>query len=588
LSSLYGQGPESLRRRITTPDLTAVLIQAKSGSGKICLLRPKPTSSAVESVGVSQPADPAQELINISGTVTEAEPIELPASYLEPKTENLDISSDGLPLHPTPTQDVQSSARSSHPGTPETTMLAQTTEAPIARKRTPARQDHPQKTRSTTFAKMLLSISQKTNLFLDRLARSTSILLNRILPGDAATGLPSSVMAFFAIAIPLVVVTVASVIYFQSGRANQFQTLFQQAQQSSLQAQAQIDPKNQHLAWENVLTYLDQAETYQSNAESQALRAQAGQAIDGLDGIKRLGFFPALTTKLPDEFIVSQLAATKSELFLLNSLTGTISRAVAVTTGYELDKVFLCGSGSVGATSIGKLIDFAIFPKGNQLDSIVQGLDSTGVLLTCTAGEDPTVTQLKPPPTGFGTLKAFTSNLGHLYVLDPEKNAVWIYWKSQVDKEPELFFSEEIPPMKNVIDLAVNERDLYLLHADGHLTRCAYSGSGVAPTRCTNPAPYVDSRPGKENQDFIPETPFSQILATQPPDPSLFLFEPASQAIHHFSLRLLAFHRQYRPASLLGYSKTLQTLPASAFTISNDNRVVFLAVGDQVLYANLP
>jgi hypothetical protein len=80
--------------------------------------------------------------------------------------------------------------------------------------------------------------------------------------------------------------------------------------------------------------------------------------------------------------------------------------------------------------------------------------------------------------------------------------------------------------MEDVIDLAVDKSDLYLLHEDGHVTLCTFSELGVSPTRCTDPFPYVDSRPGREGLILIPDSPFTQIHATQPPDPSLYLLEP--------------------------------------------------------------
>ena len=76
--------------------------------------------------------------------------------------------------------------------------------------------------------------------------------------------------------------------------------------------------------------------------------------------------------------------------------------------------------------------------------------------------------------------------------------------------------------------------------------------------------------------------PFTQILVTPPPDPSLFLLEPRSHAIYHFSLRNLAFQRQYMPEQMLS------TRDATAFAVDNIQRILLLATGNEVFYAAMP
>ena len=140
----------------------------------------------------------------------------------------------------------------------------------------------------------------------------------------------------------------------------------------------------------------------------------------------------------------------------------------------------------------------------------------------------------------------------------------------------------------NVIDLAVDGNDLFLLHADGRMTQCTFSELEVSPTRCVDPLPYTDTRPGREGQAFASPPAFTQILATQPPDPSLLILEPERQSIYLFSLRL-TFQRQYRPEIQPGSSLRSAALPAAtAFGISPDKRFVFMAFGNQVSYAAVP
>lgn len=543
LTGLYGQGPESLRRRLGGAELEAALIQVKKGTGRIFMLRPKS--------GVAPDASmPALESVPAREAVTGQEPKPTGAS---PDVIVLPAQLQAKPVpESAPTPAI---AKSSRPD---------------------------------GMIQIWVKFWKNVGGFFARCGKSFGSLVSRMLPGEVVSGISSSVLAFFAVAIPLVVVTVATMIYFRSGRASQYQVYYQQAQQAVGVAQVQTDPRLKRAAWQNVLAYLNQAENYAQSPEINALRAQAQQVIDELDGVKRLNFLPALDTGLPDDVRIVRLAATENELFMLNATDGSILRAISVARGYDRDETFQCRPGVSAGINIGALIDFETLPKSNRLTSGVLAMDANGGILNCAAGEDPKASQLKPPPGGLGKLNGFALDLGNLYVLDPEKNAVWIYWKTKLDEEPELFFSEEIPPMADVIDLAVNEGDLYLLHADGHITMCTYSNLGVSPTRCTDPLNYIDSRPGYENSLFTPEEPFSQILATQPPDPSLYLFEAESHAIYHFSLRQLTLHRQYRPenpsySKLNGLSK-----PATAFAISADNRLAFIALGNQVEYASMP
>jgi hypothetical protein len=222
-------------------------------------------------------------------------------------------------------------------------------------------------------------------------------------------------------------------------------------------------------------------------------------------------------------------------------------------------------------------------PKGNEANAKILAMDGQGNLLQCIPGEQPVFNVLAPPPTNWGNPKAFSFDLGNLYVLDPQTNAVWVYWGGDFSSQPQFFFSEGVPPMEDVMDLAVDKNDLYLLHADGHITLCTFSNLGVSPTRCTDPFPYADSRAGREGQILIPEAPFVQIRTTQPPDPSLYLLQANTQAIFHFSLRLLTFQRQLRSQNPLPADS-----PATAFAIRPDGRVVFMGLGNRVYYAGMP
>jgi hypothetical protein len=203
-------------------------------------------------------------------------------------------------------------------------------------------------------------------------------------------------------------------------------------------------------------------------------------------------------------------------------------------------------------------------------------------MLYCIPDEAPLGVPLVPPDSNWGNPLAITIEAGDLYLLDPLTNAVWIYYggESAFREAPRFFFGNQVPSMQSVIDLAVNREDLYLIHDDGHMTTCTFSSLQESPTRCTDPAPFTDNRPGRTGGEKIPDARFLRIARTPPPEPSLYMLDPITQSIYHFSLRLTLV-RQYR---------SLNPLPdeiATAFAVGA-NRSLFLALGNKVYIAFLP
>ena len=307
-----------------------------------------------------------------------------------------------------------------------------------------------------------------------------------MLPEESLAALPGPLMAFIAVAIPLVVVTVSMVVYFQRGRASQYDQFYSQAVQAAQQAQTQTDPQASQTAWQSVIGYLDQADAVQLTTESQALRQQAYQAVDQAEMIRRLDYQPALTEFLPDEAHIIEMVTTDTDLYLLDASNGSVRRAFSTARGYELDPSFQCGPGFVGSQGIGPLVDIVALPAGNEMS--VMGIDAQANLLYCKPGEPPMFDTLTPPFTQWGKPSALALSANNLYVLDPEKNAVWIYWNADKATQPEAFFTENFPPMADVVDMAVEKNDLYLLHADGHTTLVRVQRAGCIPIPMHRPA----------------------------------------------------------------------------------------------------
>lgn len=575
LSSLYGQSVETLRRFLINQagqNLTALLLQLKTGAGKTFLLKPKSAQPTPQTF--PQPISEPEPLVQspLEGQTFTTPRASFPPAPMQTAPES------GLRLDSSPEISPEFEPYPSTPPALDAVKPAEQVESyPATRQRRSRRLERkrPGSSSESAFSRGIA-----------RFGLGVGNFFARLLPGEELSTLPSSAMFFIAVAVPLVVVAIAAGVYFQRGRAGQYQAFYAQALQAAGYARSQNEPDQKLAAWQTALNYLEQAEAYQATNETQALRAEANQVFDGLNLVTRLNYQPALTSQLPDSTSITHMFATESELYLFNAEAGNVIRAFVTNSGYQVDSTFQCTAGfPAGQTS--QLIDIAPAQINNPNKATVLALDKSTNLLQCIPGEPPIFTPLAPPTQGWGKPTAITSNLGSLFVLDAPKNTVWAYWNAQYSTPPEPFFFAGFP-MEDVVDLAVDKNDLYLLHQDGHTTLCTYSEISVSPSRCTDPLPYTDSRPAHEGQAMEIQPAFTQLVATQPPDPSLYYLQPDGRAIYRFSLRLLTYYGQFRPEERAPIGSAVSRKPATAFTLRPDGRVAFLSVGSQVLYAAIP
>ncbi len=630
LSGLHGQGLESLRRRLlpaALDELTALLVQARPGPGKTFLLHPRPLPAAAEMPSTPL-SGPVQEVAPATAPVPEEaveaagppapggaaetpviEPLQ-PVRPAEPEAPLPAVESiESAP--PQPAQEAIAAPVLQEPGPsapPRQTPLPQEIEVSLPRRQMPLATERetvlstgaaplPQepggpvpgrqarrRARGSTAIPAMATVGRAFGTTFGGFSQSLGTLLRRMLPGDL--NLPAPVMALTALIVPLVVVAVAMFIYFQRGVAGQYQGLYAQAQQAAGAAQAQSDPLAQEQAWTTVLQKLDAADKYQDTT-SDPLRTQAQQAIDALNLTFRLDFQPAIIEGLPSPTQIKRIVATDTDLYLLDASTGSVYRGISAGRGYDIDQTYQCGPGVQGSQGIDPLVDIQLFPKLDGSGSVLLGIDGLGNLLECTPGSPPLFALLAPPPAGWGAPRAFTIHMGDAYVLDPQTKQVWVYRSGNFSTPPDLFFDQTIPPLEDVVGLAAGQEDLFLLHKDGHITLCNITGLGVVSTQCTDPLPYLDARPGRQGQPLVTPSAFIEMLAMQPPDPSLYLLEPTAPAVYHFSLRL-AYQRQLQPQRNLATGGALGLRPATAFALSPDGRVMFLAYGNEVVYAGMP
>jgi hypothetical protein len=406
----------------------------------------------------------------------------------------------------------------------------------------------------------------------------------RMLPWDEMAQIPTSYAMFIAVAVPLIVITVAALVYVQLGQTQQFDTYLTQAESQIQIAQAAVDPDTQHQAWENALGFVDAAEAYFVTEESTALRNQVMGALDELDLITRLEFIPAVAGSMASSIKIRRLIATNSEIYMLDIEHDQIYRARLVGDRYEMDAGFRCGWGRYGTLNVEGLIDIAPLPKNPDGASLV-AIDSGGNLLYCYPDKPPIAIELVPPDNYFSDrIVGLTVENENLYILDEGRNMVWYYTPSdenyQYREAPYFFFQDEVPDMVNSIDFAVDREQLYLLYNNWQTTTCTFSTLEAALTTCKEPEEYTDTRPGRESGPVIEEAVFYQIQHTQPPEPSLYYLDPISRSIYHFSLRLNLVE-QYRPQD------DLEEGLITAFAIS-PSRHVFIALENEIYISSLP
>jgi len=548
------------------PELEAALIHVQAGDGKIRVLRPEPvkevqTTVDLESDTTQFETPEVKEIPTIERTKK--------TTAIPPLTELASVPSS----RPVQVPMVEASEGKSPPLQPSEEVLSirSSRDVSLRTKRKPRRE--------RIVGPALLKIGQAVGDTIKQAINGISQILKRMLPDESLLALPTSMMVFIAIAVPLVVVAIAATAYFQRGRGRMYEEYYLQAQYAAEQALQLTDPAELRDAWDSVLEQLDNAEVYQVTENSQAMRTYAMNVLDNLDVVVRLSFQQALVDLLPSDANIRRIVTREgdNEIYLLNGTDGHVIRAVLTEQGYKIDPEFICEP-VPKPLIVGELADIVALPLDDPNGAAVMAIDANGNLMECIpGGKAPLTLQMPPPDMSWGTPTAFDITSAGLYVLDPVTNAVWIFWKSDEFSElPTLFFDEQIPPMGDVIDLTLNRDDLYLLHVDGHLTTCTFG----YPTRCQDPAIINDLRDEGQSGPTMDGAVFKEIQYAPPPDPSLYLLEPETPAIYHFSVRL-SYQRQFRPLNPLPEG------PATAFTVS-PNRQVFLAIGNQVFFSPLP
>jgi hypothetical protein len=591
---------ESLRRELIAQveiDPFALLIQARPGSGNLQIARPKPVAvvqdqpagSAIPPAGDPEPtvdSAPPAALSAAGGMLAGAPPpAELEPADSLPNADRLVGAADSAKTFPAAAVEniagePAAQAAAFTAGPPDDDAAGDL--PPVEKSSPPRRLQLPELGLGAAF----MSAVRSADRWLSGVQDGMKAFLQRVLPDEALLSLPVSLMAFIAVAIPLMVVAVSWTVYTRQGQVSAYDDYMVQAGEIIARAEGETDADALRGIYTDALAALDRAEQEQVTEQSALVRNQVQAAYDRLEKIERVTYQPAVVGGLPTGVVISRIVPGDQELYLLDAAQGLVIRAEQTERGYELDPSFLCGPGAQN----GPLVDIALLPRQDLHPSFSEdsevprllGVDANGNLLYCRPNDPPTAAALQPPDSNWGRIEAIRLDLGILYVLDPVTNAVWYYPGDQYlfAERPGFFFDEDVPTLRNAIDIAVDRSDLYILHDSSQVTRCVYSNLEIAPTRCVEPASFTDTRSGRQAGPTMVGTTFSQIQYAPPPEPSIYLLDSPTGAVYHFSVQL-TLQRQYRTAS------EPSTGEATAFAVS-PNRRLFLAIGDQLYVATLP
>ena len=409
-------------------------------------------------------------------------------------------------------------------------------------------------------------------------------LISRILPDDQVLDLPSWTLSLIAILVPLLMVIIGSVFYIRRGRNHLYEEHFSQAETLMALARTQIDSPEYYQTISRAMEEVLDARSYQQTEEVEELFSTLRIEIDALDRITRLEYQPLFSRGLGADVTISEIVVTAwNDLYMLNEEDGSVIWAQSNPDGYRIIEDFTCGP-IEGHVTVGPLVDIVALPTSQQDQATILGIDRNHTMIFCYAdlSETPVIFEDTSYTLGRGPVQSITmttSSPYNLYILDPEKRAIWIEYQSQNYHEgSEYFGAIDSPEMSDAVDLVTSGGELFILHKDGYITKCVTDRADSDPL-CTTPFNFSDSRPGREPGPFIDGASFDSFHIKGSPGIALYMLDSEEQALYRFSTQL-EFQEQFRPV------EGIFDQPATAFTVTMSDRV-FLAVDDNIYTAQL-
>ena len=578
LESKEREALEATRRRLitlTNDDLNAALFQTMEGTGTVSVLQTT-NNAATQSPDPKLARPPEQE----------SQPEPVPAHHVQPSAYAIPIQKE----EPIPEQ-VSAASHEFPPSIPRVVPREETPPAePIIEKIPEIVDDEeptPQKEPSEQARKMARTLAgsiQASRRVSEKVSVGAQKFLPRLLPNSEVDmeRLAPSIMFSIALIVPILVGVMALVVYIRYGRSVQYDESLAKARDARAEAIKLSDPIAQRDAWESVLLYVRKAEEFRETTETSEIRQEAEGRLDILRGITRLDFHPTFSSGLRIE--ISRMAASETDLYMLDARTGSVAHAAITNSGFQSDPTFNCAPGPYGSYQVGPLVDILAMPILNSINAAMVGIDGAGNLLYCAPGQVAQAIPLAPPPTNWGRVTAIYLDSGNLYVMDAQSRAIWVYVGRDgafIDS-PYFFFGGQIPEIQDAIDLAVSGNDLYILHAGGRISTCSYSRVESVPTRCQETVSLVNPFPAYRDTDLFAGARITQMVFTALPDQSILLLDADSQAVFRIAPRTMELQNQLRPIN--GKNNSVPAASIGAMAVS-PNHILYLAVEDNVYFA---
>ncbi len=407
---------------------------------------------------------------------------------------------------------------------------------------------------------------------------------------------PTRLLSTAVIIVPLVLITMAVLVYVYSGRREQHQVFLDEAQSYITQATTIEDAAQQREYWTRAYETVLKAMEFGDSDLANTLLVQTQTVIDDMDLVTRLDFRPATTSQFSQNVVLTKIKSNESGIYLLDATAGSVYRAIANSRGfYEIDSTFRCSPGTYGVITLGKIVDFTTLPTNTRSFEIL-AVDAGGNVLYCLSGSDPVPSSLIPPASEWGKIGAISLDEYTLYVMDVEKDGIWSYSGSDFEiaamagivfnSHPVDFLGAEEVDLGGAMDLIVNKEDVFILHQDSHMTTCQYNPyrEGNA-TECQDPTAYGDSRIGYEKNPLVYfDAQFNAIQETTYPTSAFYILDSANRAVLQYSYQL-------------NLERTLKPQPSKTYPLPETEmsgvgvymgKELFLAFGNQLYVGKLP
>lgn len=415
------------------------------------------------------------------------------------------------------------------------------------------------------------------------------ILRDETSPVNVGEGNLRRVWLWISIIVPLLISLLSGFVYIDKAQKTQQNLLITQSQQLMQAAGGQVDAALQRVNLQSALDLLKQAEQLGASEQTNQMRGEIMQTFDRMNLIQHVEMVPAIPREFASNANFQRILTNPTgDLYLLDKANGRVVRLAYVRPNYEYDTNFRCGPGTLGAVTIGPLIDIAIAPSGNPLTAVVIGIDNKGNLLYCSihSENNSAITLPRPEPT-FARIGSISFEDDVLHVVDNRLGRIWRYegFALNFTNPPRDFFEGTQINMGNVISAADNQDDLYILFDDNHIAMCTYNYIPGTPTRCTDPMMFHKEVAGSDPIDERSVgVELTQIQITAPPEPSVFLLDAQGKTLYQYSL-MMNYVRQIQPMST-----ELNPLPATNPTSAaiTFNRNVVFAYANKLFIAPLP